>query len=110
MVKNCCMEQCPMDEEKRLFEDRFQDFLKEGGLARPKGSIVLAVSGGVDSMVMMHLFNSIRKTWDLRLSVVHVNHHLRGDESDGDEHFVAGAAAEVSLPCTPRSLAGPPYQ
>ena len=89
-----------MDEEKRLFEDRFQDFLKESGLTRPKGSIVLAVSGGVDSMVMTYLFNGIRKTWDLRLSVVHVNHHLRGDESDGDEHFVAGAAAELSIPFT----------
>lgn len=88
-----------MDEEKNQFAERFRAFLKECGLASPGSGVVLAVSGGIDSMVMMHLFNSLSASWRMRLSVVHVNHHLRGNESEEDEQFVRSAASALNLPC-----------
>ncbi len=98
MVKNFCMRQFLMNDTLRQFARRFLDSLTEQRLVVPGIRIVLAVSGGVDSMAMMHLFHALGESWKLRLSVLHVNHHLRGAESDGDERFVREAAASLGLP------------
>jgi tRNA(Ile)-lysidine synthase len=69
-------------------EIQFEHFFESAGLVRHGDTIVLAVSGGIDSMVMMHLFADLQTRWDLKLAVAHINHQLRGDESIGDEEFV----------------------
>jgi tRNA(Ile)-lysidine synthase len=43
--------------------------------------VIVGVSGGVDSMVLLHLLNTCRETYALTLIVAHVNHGLRPDES-----------------------------
>ncbi len=62
--------------------------------------IVLAVSGGADSMALMsaaaHLVGSGRRGWDL--TVAHLDHALRADSAD-DAAFVADAARSLGLPC-----------
>ena len=55
-------------------------------------SILLAVSGGVDSMCMAELFAGLEEP--VRFAVAHCNFHLRGEESDGDEAFVRRWASE----------------
>lgn len=87
-----------MDDGQKQFERRFEASLTEDRLARPGSNILLAVSGGIDSMVMLHLFHVLSAAWKMELSVVHVNHHLRGEESDEDERFVKDAAASLNLP------------
>src|ERR1700761_4907084 len=64
--------------------------------------ILVAVSGGVDSMVLLHLLKaySAKERWEL--TVAHFNHCLRGRASDGDEAFVRKAAAEIKLPFVSR--------
>lgn len=59
-------------------------------------SILLAVSGGVDSIVMAELFDSARKAdyRPLKICLAHCNFHLRGEESDGDEESVRVWARE----------------
>ena len=69
-------------------ESKLEEYIKHHRLAVTKQSVILAVSGGVDSMVMLHLFSKLRKKRKLQLSVVHVNHQLRGKESMEDEEFV----------------------
>ncbi len=55
----------------------------------------VAVSGGADSIALLHLLHQIRSD----LIVLHVNYRLRGAESDGDEEFVSLKSAELGLPC-----------
>src|ERR1039458_102177 len=59
--------------------------------------VAVAVSGGGGSGCLLEVLLEVASRWDLRLSVVHVNHHLRGAESDGDAEFVRGLAAERGL-------------
>ncbi|MGD1070798.1 MAG: tRNA lysidine(34) synthetase TilS [Bryobacteraceae bacterium] len=56
--------------------------------------IGVAVSGGSDSVFLLHALHEM----NLAAAVLHVNHRLRGDESDGDEGFVGALAAELGLP------------
>jgi tRNA(Ile)-lysidine synthase len=59
--------------------------------------VVVGVSGGCDSTALLHLLLELE---ELRLSLVvaHLNHGLRGAESDGDEEFVATLARDLGLP------------
>jgi len=82
----------------QLLEVKLKEFIRCHRLLSPKQSVLLAVSGGVDSMVMLHLFSRLREQKKLRLSVVHVNHQLRGEESMGDEKFVMEMADFFHVP------------
>lgn len=62
--------------------------------------IVLAVSGGADSVAMMHVMMKLSQAHGYRLHVAHVNHKLRGDDSDADAQFVCELSKSFSLPCT----------
>jgi tRNA(Ile)-lysidine synthase len=50
--------------------------------------VLVAVSGGVDSVCLLHLLHGLRRVLKIRLGVVHLNHRLRGKASDEDERFV----------------------
>jgi len=58
------------------------------------GRIGVAVSGGADSIVLLHVLHRL----GIDLTVLHVNHKLRGPESDRDEEFVRDLSAELGLP------------
>lgn len=65
----------------------------------PRGSrVAVAVSGGPDSVCLLHVLRELAPAFDVSLSVAHLNHQLRGDESDEDERFVAELAAHLGLP------------
>lgn len=60
-------------------------------LFRPEDEVLVAVSGGMDSVVLCHLL----KAHGQKFSIAHVNYGLRGEESDGDELFVRSLAIEM---------------
>ena len=72
----------------------FEKGLKSKKLVGRGDHILLAVSGGVDSMVLLDCFHRVEKKFGLALGVVHLNHGLRGAESDQDEEFVAQLVRE----------------
>lgn len=82
----------------RTFTDSFIEFVQTNRLFAPGDSLVLAVSGGIDSMVMLDLFVGLRSQWQLEIAVAHVNHQLRGEESMDDEEFVRKVTERCSLP------------
>jgi tRNA(Ile)-lysidine synthase len=62
------------------------------------GTVLVAVSGGVDSTALLLALYGLRSTYDMSLAVGHVNHQMRGKESDRDARFVAQQAARLGLP------------
>jgi tRNA(Ile)-lysidine synthase len=50
--------------------------------------IVVAISGGPDSVALLSILHHLRSSWELTLTAVHCNHGLRGAESEGDQKFV----------------------
>jgi tRNA(Ile)-lysidine synthase len=80
------------------FETKLKRFIQHRRLVSSGQTVILTVSGGVDSMVMLHLFSKLREQMKLCLSVIHVNHQLRGEESIGDEKFVMEMADFYHFP------------
>ncbi len=66
-------------------------------MVRPNEKIILGVSGGIDSICMLDLFLRLRDEFGLQLIIAHVNHNLRGKESDEDELFVKNLCADKNL-------------
>jgi tRNA(Ile)-lysidine synthase len=65
----------------------------------PAGSrVIVAVSGGADSVCLLHVLAEVAPQMGLHLEVAHVNHQLRGAESDADEQFVRQLADQHALP------------
>ena len=65
----------------------------------PRGSrVAVAVSGGPDSVCLLHVLLELAPAFDVSLCVAHLNHQLRGAESNEDERFVAGIAERLGLP------------
>jgi tRNA(Ile)-lysidine synthase len=60
--------------------------------------ILVAVSGGLDSMVLLHVLTQLAPAHDWRLTIAHFNHQLRGRSSDADERLVKRTAEKLGLP------------
>ncbi|KQM74714.1 tRNA(Ile)-lysidine synthetase [Pedobacter sp. Leaf216] len=73
---------------------QFQDFIEQQQLFVRGNRILLAVSGGKDSVLMLHLFKAI----GVDVGVAHCNFNLRADEAQRDESFVALLAKNLELP------------
>jgi tRNA(Ile)-lysidine synthase len=75
-------------------QSTFTTFIEEKKLIGPDDKVLLAVSGGVDSVLMCRLFSESKYPF----AIAHCNFGLRGKESDGDEKFVRELAAELNVP------------
>ena len=72
---------------------KFQQYIENYGLIGKDERVLVALSGGVDSMVLAELMR--RSGYDIAFA--HCNFHLRGEESDGDERFVRDYAERVGV-------------
>jgi tRNA(Ile)-lysidine synthase len=61
-------------------------------------NILLCVSGGTDSIAMLHAFCAIAKDMEIRLFLAHMNHSLRGYDSNKDQSYVENTAKQFHLP------------
>lgn len=59
----------------------------------------VAVSGGADSVSLLHILRRLAPRFEITLAVLHVNHQLRAADSDADEKFVRQLAVELECPC-----------
>ncbi len=77
-----------------MLYQKLKSFVSEHHLFTPDNKVLLTVSGGVDSMVMMRLFHRL----GMNCSVAHCNFQLRGEESDEDENFVRQKSKDINFP------------
>ncbi len=62
-------------------------------------TVLIGVSGGPDSVALLHGLFELRSNWSLHLVVVHLNHQLRGATADQEAAFVERLASRLGLPC-----------
>jgi tRNA(Ile)-lysidine synthase len=75
-------------------------FINKHNLLERGSIVIVGVSGGADSLCLLHALNSLAPEYDLRLHVAHLNHQLRGDKADADANFVRSIAEQWKLPYT----------
>lgn len=88
------MDRLPLSEWLRQVEET----IRRRRVLPERAPILVAVSGGLDSMVLLHALHQLapRHKWQLR--VAHFNHQLRGADSDADESLVRRVAEKLGLP------------
>jgi tRNA(Ile)-lysidine synthase len=85
----------PRDTEKKVL-GAIEAALVRAGVGHG-ASIVIGLSGGGDSVALTSALLGLRKRMGLKLAAAHLNHRLRGDESDRDEEFVRAMCARLGL-------------
>ena len=81
------------------FEKKLADFVRANGLLGSAEKVVLAVSGGADSIALMYAMHALKAEnfFNTELLCAHINHQLRGAEADLDQEFVVTQAAKLKL-------------
>jgi tRNA(Ile)-lysidine synthase len=79
--------------------DPVLEIIESEKLMSPGDKVLAAISGGADSAALLHMLTQISRTLGITLAVAHLNHGLRGRESDGDQAFVERLAHSLGLPC-----------
>ncbi len=85
--------------QERL-ERRVLGFIQENNLVSSQRSLLVAVSGGQDSVCLLHILVKLREELGIRLHVAHLNHQLRGAESEADAQYVSDLAHRLDIPAT----------
>jgi tRNA(Ile)-lysidine synthase len=68
-------------------------------MIEPGSRVLVAVSGGADSVALLHILSELRKPLGFELAVAHLNHSLREEDSDADQAFVEELAGDLGLEC-----------
>ena len=88
------------------FEKNVADFVKANGLFTSVSKVLLAISGGADSMALLHVMQSLRAEgiFEAEIICAHINHQLRGSQADADEDFVIQKVRDLNLAITTRRV------
>ena len=76
---------------------RVEDFIIKNKMIMPHEHVVCGVSGGADSMCLLFLLYKLRDKLDFTLSVVHVEHGIRGEASKADARYVEGICKALKV-------------
>lgn len=70
----------------------------------PPGNVVVGVSGGADSVALLHILLRLQDDLNIRVHAAHLNHRIRGEDAEADQAFVARLAQEWRVPLTVGSV------
>ena len=76
------------------------DFIREHHLVSGQYQLLVAVSGGQDSVCLLHILVKLQEGLNVKLHVAHLNHQLRGAESKEDAQYVSQLAHQLGIPAT----------
>ena len=80
-----------------MLEQRILEFFQRVSPPRPDDALLVAVSGGPDSVALLHLLLAVRDTLTVRLEVAHIDHGLRDADGQADAAFVSELAEREGL-------------
>jgi len=88
------------------FEKKVAGFIKANGLFDSSNNVLLAVSGGADSTALLYAMCALKAggVLDADFACAHINHQLRGAESEGDERFIIAQADNLNIAVTTKRL------
>src|SRR4030042_2729370 len=89
---------------------RVLQFIRGRELVGKKETLLVGVSGGPDSVCRLHVLASLREDLGVKLHVAHLDHALRGAESDADAEYVRSLARRLRIPATMEKREGKAYQ
>lgn len=78
-------------------------------MLKNKDKVLVAVSGGADSLALLYILLDLKDSFKLSLHVFHLNHQMRGKASEEDARFVENLANSLDLPATILSYDAPAY-
>lgn len=78
--------------------ERIAQFITRHQMLPARSRVGIAVSGGADSVFLLHALGELAPRWDLQLSVIHIEHGIRGAASIEDAAFVKNLADQCGLP------------
>jgi tRNA(Ile)-lysidine synthase len=87
-------------ENQPSLEERVLGFIREHRLLSEGEKLVAAVSGGEDSVCLLHILFNLREELKIKLHIAHLNHQLRGADSDADAEYVSELARKLKIPAT----------
>ena len=68
-------------------EQKVISFINQNNLIDTGDKILIALSGGPDSVMALHFLNKYKRKYKIEITALHFNHKLRGKEADKDEEF-----------------------
>jgi len=86
--------------QQPTLEQRVLHFIEERHLILSHHPLLVAVSGGPDSVCLLHILANLREELGIGLHVAHLNHQLRGAESEADAQYVSELAHRLDIPAT----------
>jgi len=93
-----------MNQKKDRVLEGFIRSLKKYRMLRKGEGVLVAVSGGPDSISLFDLFYQIRVDWKVGIHIIHLNHGLRGDAGDRDQLFVERMARDLKMPVSSKKV------
>ncbi len=85
---------------ERKLQQKVLDTIRTNRLIEQGDSVIVGVSGGPDSVCLLHILHSLSTDLDIKLFAVHINHMLRGLEALADENYAARLCREMEIPLT----------
>lgn len=77
---------------------KVRNAIEKYGMPIRGGTVVVALSGGADSMSLLHALNELKDEYGIKLEACHVNHGIRGETADRDEDFVREECRALGIP------------
>ncbi|MFA4880752.1 MAG: tRNA lysidine(34) synthetase TilS [Candidatus Doudnabacteria bacterium] len=84
--------------------EKVNQIIKQNCLIKEGDTVIVALSGGPDSVCLTHILWQLQKKLGFKIILAHLNHNLRGKESDSDSRFVQRLAKKLNLPLENKKL------
>ena len=86
------------------FENKVYSFIKENSLIEKGSRVCVALSGGADSMALLHVLKRCERALSITVLAIHINHMIRGAEADRDEAFCKDVCKALGVPLSAKRL------